>query len=219
MPKKDSIDITMIIDRSGSMHEVKEEAQNGINSFIEEHKKAPGSAVMTVVEFDDMYSVLINAIDIQAIEAVELTPRGMTALYDSVGVTVGNTADRIDALAEDQKPEKVLFVIVTDGLDNASKEHTSKSVRALVEQMQAQRDWQFMFIGKGLDVVEQAGQMGLDPAATMAVGASGSSFTSALRGSTDASTRYREGLTGGVEYTEQELESALSDEPTNQQGE
>ena len=120
-------EIICVIDRSGSMHSIREDAIGGFNVFLEDQKAVPGEAFLTLVQFDHEYVVTIEAMDIK--EVSHLThktyePRGSTALLDAIGKSIASTKKLIDGLSENARPKEVIFVIITDGGENASKKYS-----------------------------------------------------------------------------------------------
>ena len=147
MTKKDYTHLTLVIDRSGSMEAMKEEAQGGINTLLTEQFALPGKLTVTLVEFDDH----IDTVARLAKKTIDysLVPRGMTALFDAVGSEIVKTGADLDKMKEDARPEKVLFVIVTDGEENQSKEYTFEKVKELIAHQKDAYNWSFQFLGAG----------------------------------------------------------------------
>ena len=147
MTKKDYTHLTLVVDRSGSMEAMKEEAQGGINTLLTEQFALPGKLTVTLVEFDDH----IDTVARLAKKTIDysLVPRGMTALLDAVGSEIVKTGADLDKMKEDARPEKVLFVIVTDGEENQSKEYTFEKVKELIAHQKDAYNWSFQFLGAG----------------------------------------------------------------------
>lgn len=137
--------ITMVVDRSGSMSSMREEAQNGINLILREQFLEDGDVSFTVVDFDDEIAEVVR-LQRSAFEYV-LTPRGNTALMDAVGFEIEKTGADLAALDEDKRPGRVLFVIVTDGGENASRHHDFRTVADLIARQTGDYGWQFQYIG------------------------------------------------------------------------
>ena len=130
---KDKADITIILDRSGSMESVKDDTIGGFNSFLAEQQKVAGEAVLSLVQFDDQYEVVYQDKDIRAADRLtEATfqPRGMTALLDAVGRTINAVGQRLASLPETERPDKVVLVIMTDGFENSSHEFSAAKISA-----------------------------------------------------------------------------------------
>jgi Mg-chelatase subunit ChlD len=152
MPKNENLDIVFLIDRSGSMSGSEEDTIGGFNSFIERERDKGFNTKVTTVLFDDKYEVLYKRKDINEIE--ELTDkqywvRGMTALYDAIGKTINLLDKEID--------NKVLFVIMTDGMENDSREYSKQHITNLIES----HNWEFIFIGADIDSYAEARNIGI----------------------------------------------------------
>lgn len=137
--------LTLVVDRSGSMSSVQREAQNGINALIAEQFKIDGQLTVSLSQFDDR----VESVRRMSAEAFEfsLQPRGMTALLDAVGMEIVRTGEDLAALPEDERPGKVLLVVVTDGHENASHEYTLERVRSMLGTQRNQSDWETRFLG------------------------------------------------------------------------
>ncbi len=161
---KDKTDITIILDRSGSMNSVKDDTIGGFNSFVEEQQKIEGEAVLSLVQFDDQYDVVYLDKDINSADKLTnetFQPRGMTALFDAVGRTINSVGKRLASLSENERPNKVLFVIMTDGFENASVEYNAAKVSEMIKTQRNVYSWEFMFIGANQDAVLSAQEIGI----------------------------------------------------------
>ncbi len=161
---KDETDITVVLDRSGSMASVRDDTIGGFNSFLEEQKAVPGSACVSLVQFDDQYEVVYECRDVQ--DAPDLSPRtfvprGSTALLDAIGRTLNATGARLAALPEAARPGKVLLVVMTDGLENASHEFGARQVFDMITHQRDKYQWEIVFIGANQDAVLTGASYGL----------------------------------------------------------
>ena len=161
MTNADYTHLTLVVDRSGSMDSVRTDAQGGINELFAKQFALPGRLTVTLVEFDSE----INTVVRMGTEAIEYTlePRGMTRLLDATGLEIKQTGADLAALSEDDRPARVLFVVVTDGDENSSKEYRFEQVRAMVESQRNEYNWVFQFIGAG-DAAWQGESMGMKSA-------------------------------------------------------
>jgi uncharacterized protein YegL len=142
--KSTSCDIVMILDRSGSMALIQSDMEGGLNNFIKEQKKLPGKATFTLVKFDDRYEKEMDSVDLQSVGEIKLEPRGSTALLDAIGKTINGL---------DKKSNKVMFIIITDGEENASMEYTQEQVKKLIGD--GKKDgWEFIFLGTTEDGIQ-----------------------------------------------------------------
>jgi uncharacterized protein YegL len=159
--RQELTDITLVVDRSGSMHVCQSDAEGGVNSFIEDQKKAEGEAVLTLVQFDTEYEFVHTATPINDVPPYHLVPRGSTALLDAVGRSISEAGARLDKMPEDQRPGCVVFVIVTDGHENASKEFRRDAVRMMITSQQSEYNWQFTFLGADATAFDEAVSLGI----------------------------------------------------------
>ncbi len=157
-------EIIFLLDRSGSMSGLEEDTIGGFNGFIERQKVIPGETKVTAVLFDDQYEKLWNGIDIQNAKLTdkEYYVRGTTALLDAVGKTILDVGYRLANTKEEKKPSKVIFVITTDGLENASQEFTPAKVKELIKHQREKYKWDFIFLGANIDAVKEAGNIGIN---------------------------------------------------------
>lgn len=150
--------LTFVVDRSGSMGNLAADMSGGINTLISEQFAEEGKFTFTLVEFDDTYQTVCRLAEEPL--TYQLSPRGNTALLDAVGAEIVRTGEDLAALAEDKRPERVLFVVVTDGQENASSEFTLQRVKELIAQQRQQFEWQFQFLGAE-EAAWQADQLGM----------------------------------------------------------
>ncbi len=146
-------DIIFILDRSGSMSGIESDTIGGFNSFIQKHKKNKKAKVTTVL-FDDQYEVLYerkDIADVKKLTSKEYYVRGCTALMDAIGKTINSLSKKI-------KDNKVLFVITTDGLENASREYTKDKISKLIKK---HSNWEFIYIGANIDSYAEASSIGI----------------------------------------------------------
>jgi hypothetical protein len=153
--------LALVVDRSGSMADIKDDAQGGINTLIAEQFAEEGQLTVTLSEFDDHFNDVVRMSGKPF--AYKLSPRGSTALLDAVGKEITRTAQELDALPKALRPSKVLFVVVTDGQENASNEFTLKAVKESIETQRKDHGWTFQFIGAE-EAAWQGRQMGMNSA-------------------------------------------------------
>ena len=163
--KKGLTELVFILDRSGSMSGLEKDTVGGYNALLEKQKKEEGECVVTTVLFDDKYELLHDRIRLGGITPIteqEYYVRGSTALLDAIGRTIGKIDNVQKHTAGSEQAEKVLFVITTDGMENASREYGYDKVRKLIEQ-KTQLGWEFLFLGANIDAVETASRFGIAP--------------------------------------------------------
>ena len=162
--KKGLTEIVFILDRSGSMSGLEADTIGGYNSMLEKQKKEDGDAVMSTVLFDDTMEVLHDRKDLKDVEKItdqQYYVRGCTALLDAVGGSIHHIGKVQKALPEEEKPEKTLFIITTDGRENASCKYTYEKVKKMVEKKKEKKGWEFIFLGANIDAIDVAGRFGV----------------------------------------------------------
>lgn len=157
-------EIIYILDRSGSMHSLQEAAISAFNNFVYEQCSVPGTAHLTLVQFDDRYEVPIKSRQVDAVPLLSTRtyiPRGTTALLDAIGRSIHDTEHRIFRLSEKKRPSKVILCIFTDGMENASIEFTHSSISKLIEKKRAKYGWEFLFLGANQDAIQTASSLSI----------------------------------------------------------
>ncbi|WKG04651.1 VWA domain-containing protein [Mycolicibacterium sp. HK-90] len=153
--------LVFLLDRSGSMQSIKSDVIGGFHAFLTEQRDAEGECVVTLAQFDDEYEVVYRGIPLGQVPQLDLSPRGCTALLDSMGKLITDTAAEIDALPEDDTPGTVVVAIMTDGLENASVEWQRPAIKSLVEQQTNDHGWAFLYMGADQDAVEVGEGLGV----------------------------------------------------------
>jgi uncharacterized protein YegL len=162
--KKGITELVFIVDRSGSMQGLESDTIGGFNAMLKEQQNVEGEAVVTTVLFDDKYELLHDRIDIRAIAPLtdkDYTIGGNTALLDAMGKTIHKIRAVQKHTAEEYRAEKVLFVIITDGLENASSHYSAEHVKSRIEHQKKKYGWEFIFLGANMDAVAEAGKIGI----------------------------------------------------------
>jgi len=164
--------LTIILDRTGSMAPIRDDTIGGFNTFLREQKAQPGEATLTLVQFDsqDPYEVLHDfrpIADVPELTSATYVPRASTPLLDTLGRGIGDLAARLAGLADDQRPEHTVFVIVTDGRENASFEFTRDMVMQMIRDAQESNGWQFTFLSADLDAIREAAGLGIRTASSL----------------------------------------------------
>ena len=162
--KKDLLELIFVLDRSGSMSGLEKDTIGGFNSMMEKQKTENGEVLVTTVLFDDRIELLHDRMDIRALAPLtekDYFVRGSTALLDALGSTITRVGRNHHRMAEDYRPEKTMFVIITDGYENASREYSRSKVRELIEHEKNKYGWEFLFLGANIDAVATAETMGI----------------------------------------------------------
>lgn len=158
-------DITVVLDRSGSMDQCKSEVIGGLKKFVEEQQKQPWKANYTLVQFDDEYEVVHSGIPIDKVPELNFKPRGCTALNDAVGKAIVSTGERLAAMSESDRPGLVMFVIVTDGHENSSKEFKRRQIKEMIEHQTNVYQWKFTYLGANQDAFKVGNSLGVNTVA------------------------------------------------------
>ena len=173
--RKGLTELVMILDRSGSMRGLEADTVGGFNSMIEKQKKEEGEAFVSVVLFDDREEVIYDRTDIGKVEPMtdaQYYVRGCTALLDAVGGAIHHIGNVHKYAREEDVPEKTIFIITTDGMENASRRYTYEKVRSMIERQKekyrweflflgANNRWEFLFLGANIDAVKEASKFGI----------------------------------------------------------
>lgn len=158
---KNLTDITVVMDRSTSMYSCKKEAERGVNKFVEEQMGLKGEATFTLIQFDNSYEKEYDGVNIKAVKNIELRPQGCTALFDAVGRAINETGARLRSMSENKRPALVVFVILTDGLENASLEFNRDQIKEMIDLQTKKYSWEFTFLGANQDAFLEGASMGI----------------------------------------------------------
>ena len=162
--KKGLTELVFILDKSGSMGGLETDTIGGFNSMLKKQRNEAGECRVTTVLFDNQYTLLHDRIDIRAVSPMtekEYFVGGSTALLDAMGRTINKIVSVQRNTSEDYRAEKVIFIIITDGAENASREYSSAQVKKLIEREKEEHGWEFLFLGANIDAVETAGRFGI----------------------------------------------------------
>ena len=162
--RKDLTELVFIIDRSGSMSGLESDTIGGFNSMIRKQKQAEGEALISTVLFDNVSEVLhdsVNVKDIQPMTEHDYTVRGTTALLDAIGGAIHHIGNVHKYARKEDVPEHTMFVITTDGMENASRYYSSDKVKKMIERQKVKYGWEFLFLGANIDAVETASHFGI----------------------------------------------------------
>ncbi len=162
--KKGLTEIVFILDRSGSMSGLESDTIGGFNSLIRKQRKEEGEAVVSTVLFDDTCEVVHDRVPMDRVE--EMTEdvyfvRGCTALLDAVGGAIRHIGNIHKYARDEDRPEKTIFIITTDGMENASRRYSYARVKKMVERQKERYGWEFLFLGANMDAIEAAGNIGI----------------------------------------------------------
>ena len=162
--KKNLTELVFILDRSGSMSGLEADTIGGFNAMIEKQKKEEGEALISTVLFDNDMQVIHDRVPLDSVPALtekEYFVRGCTALLDAVGGAIHHIGNVHKYAREEDRPEKTLFVITTDGMENASRRYTYDKVRSMIEHEKEKYGWEFLFLGANIDAAREAARFGI----------------------------------------------------------
>lgn len=162
--KKNLTELVFILDRSGSMQGLESDTIGGFNSMLSKQKGLEGTALVTTVLFDDDWTLLHDRIAIDGVKTLttrDYTVGGRTALLDAIGMTIEKIQSAQRHTAEEERPEKTVFVITTDGQENASHSFSRSKIRQLVQDKQQKDEWEFLFLGANMDAIAAAQDIGI----------------------------------------------------------
>lgn len=162
--KKGLTELVFILDKSGSMGGLETDTIGGYNSMLAKQQTVEGECHITTVLFDNNYELLHDRIDIKAVSPItekEYQVGGSTALLDAIGRTIHKIGNAQKHTADDYRAEKVMFVIITDGEENSSREYSAEKIKAQIERQKTKYGWEFIFLGANIDAVETAGRFGI----------------------------------------------------------
>ena len=164
--KKNLTELVFILDRSGSMAGLEKDTIGGFNAMIEKQRREAGDALISTVLFDNTSEVIHDRMTLKEIPQMtqkEYYVRGCTALLDAVGGAIHHIGNVHKYAREKDRPEKTLFVITTDGMENASRQYTYEKVRSLIEKQKREYGWEFLFLGANIDAAREAARFGIHP--------------------------------------------------------
>jgi hypothetical protein len=206
--KENYAHISIVLDRSGSMKSTKDDTIGGFNQFIEEQNQVEGQATVSLAKFDHEYTVVYQMAGIGRVQPLTdktFVPRGQTALLDAIGTLIDSTGLELSSLPEEERPAKVVFVIITDGQENASYKYNIETINQMIQHQADVYNWQFVFLGADQDAITDAStKLGIASANVLAYSANtqgiGSSYSSLSR----SLSSYRIGATRSTEFTKED---------------
>jgi Mg-chelatase subunit ChlD len=212
---KDATHIAVLLDRSGSMADVKDETISGFNYFLKEQKTAGDNASFTLVQFDSESTDVVHEArpvrDVPDLNKDTYQPRGSTPLLDALGQTIDSTGRTLAAIPEANRPDKVVFVVITDGQENASHHFTKARVKEMIDHQTGKYNWQFVYLGANQDAFAEAGAVGIGMA--NAANFTPANTIVAFRGTAVNVASYRRsGRASSLEYSNEQREEMMSPE-------
>lgn len=159
---KNYTDLNIILDRSGSMAGIANDITGGIKTFLEKEKTSGDDTKVSFYQFDDQYETVFTDKDIKDDIDISIFPRGSTALFDAIGKTMAFVGEKLAKMSEEDRPNRVLFLVITDGFENASKEFNATTVSEKIKHQREKYAWDFVFLGAGeKEVFDQHQDLGI----------------------------------------------------------
>ncbi|MEU0499194.1 vWA domain-containing protein [Mycobacterium sp. NPDC006124] len=183
--------IAALLDRSGSMETIKSDTEGGFDALIATQRTEPGEALVTLAQFDTDYEVVYANRPIADVAPLELQPRGATALLDAIGRLITDVGAELAAMEETERPGHVIVVVMTDGMENSSREWTPEAVNAAIKRQEGEYSWYFVFLGANMDAVAVGARLGFSADRSMTYDASDQGVASAMAATTSYVSRQR----------------------------
>ena len=192
--------INIVLDRSGSMSSIRNDMISGFREFIQDQRKNANGREINVglYRFDDIFEEVFaqkNLSDDRVfLNNENFVPRGGTALLDAVGKSINIVGERLAKMPENDRPERVLFFIITDGQENASKEFTRARIKEMIDQQEKKYNWRFIFLGSNIDSFAEAGSLGLQTNRVMNYASNAQGTSNVFRSMSKSLTSYYDGV-------------------------
>jgi Mg-chelatase subunit ChlD len=216
--KEDLTQISIVLDRSGSMSDVRDATIAGFNEFVEGQKAVPGDANVTLIQFDteNPYEVVFNSKQVKDVPKLTTdmyVPRGGTPLHDALGRTIDSLGVQLSKLSDVDRPGKVVIVVMTDGLENSSKEYSAPRLADMIKHQREAYKWEFVFLGANQDAILTGERLNI-PRASSVTYAAGSvaAMANVFRATTRNLSAFRRGASASMSYSRQDRKEALEED-------
>jgi uncharacterized protein YegL len=206
MTKENFASINVVIDRSGSMADLAKDTIGSFNTFLTDQKEVPGEAAFTLCTFRTDYNLVHDFVKLASVpdlNAKSYRPAGGTALLDALGTTINSVGQKLAAMPEDERPSKVIFLVITDGEENSSHNFTKAQVKSMIEHQQEAYKWEFVFMGANIDAVSEAQSLGIRGANSMNYFATSAGTQDLYKTVSQCMSSYRIGKSSQVDYFSQ----------------
>ena len=192
------------------MESIRSDMEGGIKELVQDQVTQPGACYVTLAQFDTEYELLYHAMPAREVTGYQLIPRGRTALLDAIGRTIGEVRGWIDQALVDRRPDQVVFAVVTDGMENASREWSRQKVMDAVKE-QTEAGWHFSFLGANQDAIQEGRSVGVRGASAMTFDASAPGVAAAMSSLGASVRRLRSGADSALKYTDKERRRSRGD--------
>jgi hypothetical protein len=212
--------IAFVVDRSGSMESIRDDTIGGINTFLKDQKADPENVLYTYAQFDNVYEVVHDTIpisDAPLLDRSTFVPRSMTALLDAMGKTINRVSSYVAAQPDNEKPEKIILVIVTDGLENASREFNRGAINELVKAKQDNEGWEIVYLAANQNAIAEARGYGIKTGAAMNYTAGERGVKNAFMAVAGHSHSLKKGFAASVDFSPQERYCSTADSSAAQE--
>jgi uncharacterized protein YegL len=206
--KKNKSEIVIVLDRSGSMSSIKNDIELGFKEFLNKQKAIPGEAFVSLYQFDNISEKVYELKNISEISSISIEPRGGTALIDAVSRAINDVGERLKATKEEDRPENVIFLILTDGEENSSKEFTLEKMKESITHQQDVYSWKFVFLGTNIDAISAGSSYGVAVGTTLGFASTSKGISSTFDTLSKATACYRSNV--GYDFTEEDRTEASS---------
>ena len=189
------------------MSSVADDTIGGFNRFLDDQRKVPGSATITLHQFDDVFETPLKAQDIKSapgLTSATFVPRGNTALLDAIGRAIGETGSRLESATENDRAGKVVFVIITDGQENASHEYNQAKVFEMIGHQRDKYSWEFVFLGANQDAIKAASRVGISAANAISYAANATGVKQAFHSASSNLRSMRVGASASMAWSDED---------------
>lgn len=208
MTDSDYTHLAFLLDRSGSMQTIKADTEGGFDAFIEEQKAQPGRCTVTLAQFDHDYETVYTGVPLEDAPPLRLQPRGRTALLDSLARLIHETGAHLAGMPEQSRPGTVIVGVMTDGMENASVEHTHAAIKSLIESQEGSYGWTFTYLGAGQDAIEEGAKLGV--AASRSLTYTGANVADAMGAYSSMTAGLRSAVADGKDLVEARAEAGYT---------
>lgn len=203
--KSDYTEIVVLLDNSGSMSGSRVPTISGYNEFLKSQKEVKGKANLTLIYFDSIMEIKYTK-DIYKTNELTLDEYpangASTAYLDALGKTINITGEKLNAMPENERPDKVVFVVITDGMENASREYSKSKIKEMITHQESKYNWQFVFMGANMDAVSEGASLGVKAMSSFTYNQTAKGMANAYGALSDNLVRYRTGQALSVNFTE-----------------